>query len=241
MDRNRIQRVLVTLAGALIGASSSVSGGQKPSDTRDAIMRAHDQYASAPLRFEAAEPKDNADFVARAERYQVRLAKGNATIVDGQKAINLELAGAVAKSIPAVRNPQPGVKNPAAGSDPRLTKTGAQTYGTVEYKDVYPGVNVIYSGTQRRLQYDFIVAPGGNYKDITLDFKKARRVWRDGSGNLVIETGAGKIVQRAPRIYQDTPQGRQIIPGGYLRKGTNQFGFTIGPHDPKLPLVIDRP
>ncbi|HMD36074.1 MAG TPA: hypothetical protein VKH42_13950, partial [Vicinamibacterales bacterium] len=156
------------------------------------------------------------------------------------KAINVDLAGAVAKSIPAARNPQPPV-NHAAGKDSNAAHSAAQTFSRIEYPDVYPGVNVVYSGTRKHLEYNFIVAPRGNYRDITLDFKQARRVSRDASGNLVIETNAGKIVQRAPHIYQDTLQGRRMIPGGYARKGQSQsqFGFWIGPHDPTLPLVID--
>src|SRR5262249_46456329 len=54
----------------------------------------------------------------------------------------------------------PGKVNYLRGSDPTQWHTNIPTYGTVRSQDVYPGIDLVYYGQQRQLEYDFIVAPG---------------------------------------------------------------------------------
>src|SRR5437764_3759849 len=62
----------------------------------------------------------------------------------------------------------PGKSNYFIGNDPKKWRTGVLTYGKVKYEGVYPGIDLVYYGNQRQLEYDFVVAPGADPKAITL-------------------------------------------------------------------------
>ena len=53
----------------------------------------------------------------------------------------------------------PGIVNYFIGNDPEKWRTKIPTYKKVEYKDVYPGIDLAYYGNQGQLEYDLIVAP----------------------------------------------------------------------------------
>jgi hypothetical protein len=47
------------------------------------------------------------------------------------------------------------------------------TFARVEYREVYPGVRLVYHSTQGQLEYDFIVAPGADPAGIRMAFAGA--------------------------------------------------------------------
>src|SRR5580700_3528 len=73
----------------------------------------------------------------------------------------------------------PGKSNYFIGNDPAKWRTNAPTYAKVEYKGVYPGIDLVYYGNQRQLEYDFIVAPGADPHRIALDVGGAKRIYHD--------------------------------------------------------------
>ena len=50
------------------------------------------------------------------------------------------------------------------GSDPEKWHTDVPSYARVKYAGIYPGVDLVFYGNQRRLEYDFVVAPGTDPK-----------------------------------------------------------------------------
>ncbi len=56
----------------------------------------------------------------------------------------------------------PGTSNYFIGNDPSKWRTNMPNYAKVEYQDVYPGIDLVYYGNQRQLEYDFVVAPGAD-------------------------------------------------------------------------------
>ncbi|MBI4464852.1 MAG: SBBP repeat-containing protein [Acidobacteria bacterium] len=64
----------------------------------------------------------------------------------------------------------PGKVNYFIGNDPEKWRTNVATYAKVLYEDVYPGIDVVYYGNQRQLEYDFVVAPGADPRAIRLAF-----------------------------------------------------------------------
>ncbi|HEY8286657.1 MAG TPA: hypothetical protein VIJ28_19890, partial [Chloroflexota bacterium] len=61
---------------------------------------------------------------------------------------------------------QLGTTNYLIGNKPSQWHTGVSLYSKVAHKDVYPGVDVTYYGTQGHLEYDFRLAPGTNARTI---------------------------------------------------------------------------
>ena len=45
---------------------------------------------------------------------------------------------------------------------PQKWRTNVPTYAKVKYANVYSGVDLVYSGNQRQLEFDLVVQPGAD-------------------------------------------------------------------------------
>jgi hypothetical protein len=77
------------------------------------------------------------------------------------------------------------------------------TYGSVRYAQVYPDIDIVYHARDGQLEYDFVVAPGGDPQTIRLGFEGATSVEIDSQGALVLHTPGGDIRKPQPLVYQD--------------------------------------
>src|SRR2546430_439123 len=75
--------------------------------------------------------------------------------------VRMHLAGATAQPRVAGVEKLPGIVNYFLGNDPAQWHADIPTYAEVVYQGVYPGIDLIHHGTQGRLEYDFVVGPGG--------------------------------------------------------------------------------
>jgi len=133
------------------------------------------------------------------------------------------------------------------GNDPDQWRTNIPLYRKVRYRDLYPGIDLIYYGNQRQLEYDLVVTPEGDPGAIRLVIEGAEGVGADEGGNLILRVGGGEVIQQAPRIYQEVEGKREFIKGGYVvdslgKKGDKDkvlIGFKIDKFDTKKPLIID--
>ena len=89
--------------------------------------------------------------------------------------LRISLAGAdPAQRVEGV-DPLPGISNYYIGNDPQKWRTNIPHYARVAYRDVYPGVSLVYYGNQGRLEYDFMIAPGADPGLIRLVFRAHNR------------------------------------------------------------------
>src|SRR3989441_8952332 len=133
----------------------------------------------------------------------------------------------------------PGKSNYFIGNDPKKWHTNVPNYARVKYRNLYPGIDLVYYGNQRQLEYDFVVRPGANPSRIVLGVQGADRLEVDAQGDLVLHTAVGPIRQRKPVIYQEIDGDRKEIPGAYVLTGRHQVGFRVAAYDASQPLVID--
>src|SRR2546421_4186897 len=96
-------------------------------------------------------------------------------------------------------------------SNPAKWRTNVPTYAKVHYREVYPGIDLVYYGNQRQLEYDFVLAPGADPKKIVLGFKGADKLEIDAQGELVLHAAGGAIRQKKPLIYQEVDGIREEI------------------------------
>ncbi len=132
----------------------------------------------------------------------------------------------------------PGRVNYLIGNDPRKWRTEVPTFARVGYAAVYPRVDLDYYGRNGSLEYDFVVAPGGDPYQVKLRFDGADRPRVDPAGDLVLDTPAGEIRHLAPFAYQETKGVRKRIACNYRLEG-DTVGFQLGAYDPGSRLVID--
>src|ERR1700730_18112293 len=98
----------------------------------------------------------------------------------------------------------PGKSNYFIGNDPTKWRTDVPNYARVQYEGVYPGVDLVYYGHQRQLEYDFVVAPGANPKSIRLAFGGGGKMKGGAEGDLVLSGEGGEVRFQKPVVYQLT-------------------------------------
>jgi hypothetical protein len=86
--------------------------------------------------------------------------------------VRMHLDGANPNASMAGQSPLPGKVNYLRGNDPKQWRTDIPTYEKVKYTNVYPGIDLVYYGKGRQLEYDFIVAPGADLKAIFCQITK---------------------------------------------------------------------
>jgi hypothetical protein len=133
----------------------------------------------------------------------------------------------------------PGKSSYFIGNDPAKWRTDVPQYARIRYRNVYPGVDLIYYGNEHQIEHDFVIAPRADPRQIRFRVTGAERVELDGQGELVIRIAGGVMRQRKPTIYQGEGDARKEIIGGYTLTAGNQVGFELGPYDATTPLVID--
>ena len=149
-------------------------------------------------------------------------------------AVRMSAAGANRRATLEPLDRLPGLSNYFVGRNPARWRTGVRQFGGVRYRDLYPGIDLVFRGGP---EYDFVVAPGAHPGDIRLAFEGATAI-RIEDGDLVLDTGTGQLRHRRPLVYQASGGKRTIVSGRYRLAG-RQVSFEVGAYDRERPLVID--
>lgn len=203
---------------------------------------------SIPLHFEqnAGQYPAEVEYISRGKGHTIFLTprktvlalKGNQ---DGSGAnIGIKVVGGAANPRLHGADKLSSKSNYFIGDDPQQWKTQIPHFKKVRYESVYDGIDQVFYGTEEgRLEYDFIVEPGANYKEILLDIQGAEQLHTNSRGDLLIETAGGTLVQHAPEVYQERNGEKVQIASAYTFAEKNRIGFAIGAYDETLPLIID--
>jgi hypothetical protein len=203
--------------------------------------------AGLPLTFEANEGQTDARvaFLARGPGYGVFLTATEAVLTFPQgaserPALRMQLVGSAAQPHVRGESDLAGKVNYFHGRDTASWRTGVPTYQRVRYSAVYPGIDLVYYGQQRQLEYDFVVAPGGDPDRIELTFAGVAQSVVDAQGDLVLERTDGPPLRfRKPVIYQTDGMHRRRVDGRYVHRGAQRIGFRVGAYDRTRALIID--
>jgi hypothetical protein len=250
-------RLAAILAGALAVtgcASAMPSPSARPGDRgagRPADARSLAGRKALPVAFEAnvgqADPAVR--FMARGRSHVAFLTDDGAVLAwtgpapgepageRAARAARLTLAGARPGLRAEGERALPGRVNHLVGSDPRAWRTDVATFGRVRYREVYPGIDLVWHGDGGQVEFDLIVAPGADPGVIRLRVDGAGALALDPHGRLVLGDG-GAVLER-PLVYQDGAAGRRAIGGRYVVRGDAEVAFEVGPHDASRALVID--
>jgi len=198
--------------------------------------RAMAAYRRLPLAFEAS---GKAAFIARGDRYDALVEAGGTRLRLLDSDLRMRLIGADPRATATVSEPLPGKANYFLGSDSRQWRTDVSRYARVRYAEVYPGIDVVYYGSGRLLEHDFIVAPGARPESIVFRFDGAESVRLNGDGDLLLKTATDDLLLHKPVVYQQNENGRHAVDGHYAIAADRRATFEIGDYDRDRELVID--
>jgi len=178
---------------------------------------------------------------------------GRETRLERQRwAVKLDFVGANPDVRPVGEEQQEAVISYFKGQ-PDEWRTGLPTYSRLVYRDLWPGIDLVYYGTVDRLKYEFIVHPGADPAQIRLAYRGATGVALNGAGQLEVETPLGGFADDRPVAYQEIGGQRAAVdmayqlvndasqPGGSpsAMRHAQFYGFSVGPYDPSHRLVLD--
>jgi uncharacterized repeat protein (TIGR01451 family) len=250
-----LQAVTVTALIVLVGPQVQVrSAGPGEEAVRPAPTHAPSDevrhrslaaLAAQPLTFEQnlGQQADRFDYLAAGHGYRVGLAPGGVTLALADRRLatailDVTLHGGRADAVAEPLDVRPAVASYYRGNDRARWISGASTHGRVKYAGVYEGIDVVYYGNQRRLQYDFHVAPGADPAVIALKIDGASDVSVTPAGRLRMAVGDRVIEQDKPFTYQEADGARHEVPSRFVVAG-GLVRFDVGEYDRTRPLVID--
>jgi uncharacterized repeat protein (TIGR01451 family) len=152
--------------------------------------------------------------------------------------VRLKIVGAAPDPLITGREALPGTTNYLTG-DRSSWRTGVPHYRKVHYREIYPGVDLVFYGSQGQLEFDFRVAPGADLKSVGLQVEGADGISLDERGNLVLALNGGDVMLRAPLVYQEVDGRRVQLPGAYSVHEDNRVGFRVASYDRDKELVVD--
>ncbi|MBN2490635.1 MAG: hypothetical protein JXQ29_07290, partial [Planctomycetes bacterium] len=123
-------------------------------------------------------------------------------------------------------------------------KTGLPTFARLVYRELWPGIDLVYSGNVNRLKYEFVVAPGADPARIRLRYCGAAEVTVTAAGALRVATAAGSFEDAPPVAWQEIDGRRVEVAMAYAleeraKSGAQEFGFRLGRFDATRPLILD--
>lgn len=183
----------------------------------------------------------------RAEPATARVLQREAYPTGPAAVLKLRFAGATATGPIVAEDPLPGIVNYLPSNQPATWHTSIPTYGTIVYQQLYPGIDLRYTGNVGTLKGTYIVAPAANPAAIRWHYEGAQQAHIDPvRGDLVITLpptvdGAmpNQIVEHAPVAWQDIAGDRRPVDIRYQLFGATTIGFALDAYDPAYPLVID--
>ena len=250
-----------TLLCTLAITSIACAAATPPPPAPVGAARLDRDFGKVPLSFEPnrGQVDSQVQFLSRGQGYALYLTPGEAVLQlqkptaketslgkDGRpvpqpapetSTLRMTLVGADAKAAVSGEQPLPGTANYFVGNDSSKWHAALPTYKRVSYKSVYPGVDLVYYGNQRELEYDFIVAPEADAAKIALQFTGANPVV-DKAGDLVLSVQGEEARFHKPVVYQLDGDRKLAVEGSY-QIADGKVGFALGAYDHSKALVID--
>ena len=206
----------------------------------------HLDLSQLPLSFEQnrGQTAQQVRFLARGAGYALFLTERQAVLTlrsreKTNSVIRMQLAGA--NPVPSVSgsNQLPGKSSYFIGNDSTKWLRDIPQFARVRYRNVYPGIDLVYYGHQGELEYDFEVAPGADPKDIALNFDGQGAPKLEPNGDLILGAGSGEVRLKAPRVYQTSEDTQEPVAGHFAVRQDGKVGFELGAYDRSRALIID--
>jgi hypothetical protein len=188
---------------------------------------------TGPVRFAAH--ADAASFYFTPQEAVLAFERGN-------EGLALRLGFVGANPTPAIEGSRPreGTVNYLVGSDSANWQSGIPTFGEVVYRELWPGIDMVFRGANGKLKYEFVARPGADPSRIQLAYRGADGLALSSAGQLLIDTPFGTLRDEKPRTFQMVDGRRVPVASRFtLTERAGTYGFALGAYDSSRALVID--
>jgi hypothetical protein len=250
-------------ANKLLHHSSTTRQSKAPTSSKNKFdARAVD---SAPLSFEENHRQTNssAKFITRGPGYAAYLNPTDATFIHrfhrqlpefnpvassaenalgftaGTAAIHLQWIGANQHARVHGVGLQSGTSNYFIGNDRSKWRRKVPHYNSVQFDNLYPGIDLVYHGDQKHVEFDYRVAPGADPRSITIGVGTPSSVGITHEGELSIIADGDEFILRPPVAYQEFGGDRRLVSARYKMEDNHRVTFELGSYDQTQPLIID--
>jgi uncharacterized repeat protein (TIGR01451 family) len=153
--------------------------------------------------------------------------------------ITQRFVGANPQVVPTGADAMPTTVNFFTGA-PGAWQANLPTFTRVVYADLWPGIDMVYQGTEHGLKYTLIVRPGADLSQIALAYEGASALHVAADGQLAVSTPAGVLHDERPVAFQEVNGQHVGVAVEYaLASDGATYGFHADNYDRSRPLLID--
>ena len=214
------------------------------------VPRYQDIVAHLPVSFEANQGQLEPEvyFRTRAGRYQLEFLRNSSRLswAEGNlgRTIELQFPGSAAAVTVEGAERLPGTTNYFLGPGADEWVTGIPTFRQIVYRDLYPGVDLVFYGQGESIEFDFVVDPGADPSLIRLEFvdgagRRERGLAITTGGELQVGPPNQPLRLLRPVIYQAGESGREMVGGEYVVAPDALVEISLAGYDRTRQLVID--
>lgn len=205
--------------------------------------------AQIPISFEEnlGQADKEVKFISHGIDYNLLLTSSKAFLLTNSKefdSLEIEFLAANSDTQLIGKNKLAAKTNYLLGDNENNWQKSINNYKAVTYKELYPGIDLVFYGKANNLEYDLVVSPKVDPSLVKLRFQELNNSHQtsieiDKQGDLLIKTKSGLVRQHKPFVYQEI-EGRQIaVNGSYKKHDDNTIGFSLAEYNQDFPLVID--
>jgi hypothetical protein len=139
----------------------------------------------------------------------------------------------------------PGKLNYFIGNDSTKWHTNLRTFKQIRYRNLYPGVDLVYHGNQGPTEYDLVINPAAHnsvsspLSQIQFTIEGADKLELSPEGDLLVYTSIGILKEKSPISYQMKNGIKQTLNSHFTLTSNNTFSFAVPDYDKTQSLVID--
>ena len=225
---------LAVAALSAAGGSSSLSGevptlsppASVPAKAEQSAARAHGKL---PLAFvqNRGQTDKRVHYYTQGAGHAFYFTRDKAVLTFSKKekavALRLTPLGASPSMQLVASERAPGKVNYLVGSE---RHRNLSTYRELAYRNVWPGVDLVFRGQGGTLKYELRVQAGADLSRIGLAYGGADGVSVGKGGNLLIQTPLGTLRDSRPRSYQRIGGKHVAVGSRYaVKSGGSAYGF----------------
>ena len=177
-------------------------------------------------------------YVGRAGGITARFERSGITLRSPEGLVRMRFPGANPLVELLGESPSIAAVHVLRGNDEAAWQRNLPVYSRLTYRELYPGISLVYGGHERYLKSQFVVAPQADPAAIAIEYPGSEIELAAG-GDLLIHTPDGVIREAKPEVWQPGANGPVPVTAGFALVGGSTVGFRLGEYDRSLPLIID--